>query len=204
MPWPVPQPSSQGQVIATIQVSGAKATADVLPSPDAFKAGALIRPSITMPDNPTAPPTPTQFIDFSFQPGNDTSSVNLAQFDATKPQINLDLNGVDTWGVQGYEGPHAFHIHINSFVMYQRDDYVFAPAVIWRDTARIENTDSSNGPPEVPQHWPTPTTYFISQQLDYTGEFVLHCHVLVHEDFGMMWSVAIGCEQDKDKDKHKQ
>ena len=30
-----------------------------------------------------------------------------------------------------------------------------------------------------------------SYQVDYTGEFVLHCHNLFHEDNGMMLSVAI-------------
>jgi FtsP/CotA-like multicopper oxidase with cupredoxin domain len=32
---------------------------------------------------------------------------------------------------------------------------------------------------------------FLSQQVDYVGDFVLHCHVLQHEDAGMMWSVNI-------------
>lgn len=207
MPWPVPSPAVAGQVIATIEVKGAKATADVMPAASAFNAGALYRPPITMPANPNLPnPTPTQYIDFSFAPQNDgLSSVNLTQFDPTKPQINLNLNAVDIWGVQGYQGPHAFHIHINSFVMYQRDNYTFAPAVIWRDTARIDNKDATNGPTSGPPStpWPTPTTYFVSQQLDYRGEFVLHCHVLMHEDFGMMWSVAVGCEQALVKEKGK-
>jgi FtsP/CotA-like multicopper oxidase with cupredoxin domain len=30
-----------------------------------------------------------------------------------------------------------------------------------------------------------------SKQVDFTGEFVLHCHNLFHEDNGMMLSVAI-------------
>lgn len=207
MPWTAGTLPTSGQVIATITVKGARATPDALPDPSSFNAGALYRPPITMPANPNQlNPTPTQFIDFSFAPQNDTlSSVNLTQFDPASPQINLDLGAVDIWGIQGYQGPHAFHIHINSFVMYQRDNYTFAPAVIWRDTARIENsnnTSSPNGPTSGPP-WPTPSTYFVSQQLDYTGEFVLHCHVLVHEDFGMMWSVAIGCDQAQEAKKGK-
>jgi FtsP/CotA-like multicopper oxidase with cupredoxin domain len=32
---------------------------------------------------------------------------------------------------------------------------------------------------------------FVSQQVDYVGDFVMHCHLLQHEDAGMMWSVNI-------------
>lgn len=176
MPYP-PQPcgTSAGQTIATITVNGSKATADTLPASTAFGPTALVRPGIKLPGSFGT----TQVLDFSFTNG---ASINKIQFNDTAPQLTLKLNAVDMWRCVGHGALHAFHIHINSFVMYSRNGVNILPAVIWRDTARIDQSPDSGSQQYVE---------FVSQQLDYTGEFVLHCHVLDHEDFGMMWSVAI-------------
>lgn len=201
---PVTIPS---QRIATIRVSGTKATADALPANAAFNAGALYRPPLTG----TIPAAPTQNIQFGFIYGGQVGAVvnnpsSQTPFGASpepkpplpavpaKPfalpspsaQLNLKLNAVDLWQVSsdpnyGF-GPHAFHIHINSFMMTQRSGVNIAAAAIWRDTARIDQPGQGVASPGV---------QFVSQQVDYVGDFVLHCHVLQHEDSGMMWSVNI-------------
>jgi FtsP/CotA-like multicopper oxidase with cupredoxin domain len=188
MTYPIPSSGATGQSIAQIQVSGAKSPADQLPASRAFNAGALCRPPISIPANPNA--HPTQVIAFSFE---QNASINGVQFSEAEPQLTLKLNNVDVWNVVGYSAPHAFHIHINSFVMSQRFGVDITSAMIWRDTVRPDQ--SANNPPTMPPT-PAPSTdpaavQFISQQLDYTGDFVLHCHVLDHEDFGMMWWVRI-------------
>ena len=201
-------PSTGGQTIATIVASGpANAPLALLPASSAFNAGALYRPPLTG----AIPTTPTQNIQFGFIYGGATGAVvnnttNPAPFGVSptpptppplpavpaKPfalpspaQIDLKLNNVDLWqvssGVPNGFGPHAFHIHINSFMMTQRNGVNIAAAQIWRDTVRID---------QGTQQAPLPVR-FVSQQVDYTGDFVLHCHVLQHEDAGMMWSVSI-------------
>ncbi len=204
------------QNIATIQVLGAKTTPDQLPAPSAFNADALHRPPL--PERSAWPMSPTQNIQFGFTnagngPGaivnipTDTSAASLfaaAPFALPLPpspspnaQLNLKLNAVDYWQVSsdptfGF-GPHAFHIHINSFMITKRNGVDISGARIWRDTARIDQPPASSPSPDVGPGAPSPIVpvEFLSQQVDYVGDFVLHCHVLQHEDAGMMWSVNI-------------
>jgi FtsP/CotA-like multicopper oxidase with cupredoxin domain len=188
MTYPSPSSGATGQRIAQLQVSGVKAPADQLPASSAFNGGALVRPPISLPADPNA--HPTQVIAFSFE---QNASINGVPFSEAGPQLTLQLNNVDIWNVVGYSAPHAFHIHINSFVIAQRFGVDITSAMIWRDTVR---TDQAADPPPPMPPLPAPSTaaaavQFISQQLDYTGDFVQHCHVLDHEDFGMMWWVRI-------------
>ena len=206
------------QTIATINLSGSKSPADALPMSGLFSATAqplLIRPKLSLP----VPSGLTQNIQFGFTnagngPGaivnipTGTSAASLfaaAPFalpSATPPagqlnlppagQLNLKLNAIDRWQVTsdptfGF-GPHAFHIHINSFMMLQRNGIDISAARIWRDTLRIEQGPAPSNTVPNP---PVPSVQFVSQQVDYVGDFVLHCHVLQHEDAGMMWSVSI-------------
>jgi FtsP/CotA-like multicopper oxidase with cupredoxin domain len=211
--WPqmsAAPPILPAQTILSIQMQGTKNPADRLPASSAFNSGALVRPTIAA--QSPLPTTPTQNIQFGFlDNGNGTVGAisNAApvpppttilgpfaptptppQVSATPfalppaAQLNLRLNAVDLWNVVSANGgPHSFHIHINSFMMTQRNGIDISTAKIWRDTARIDQTNTSNL-----QDW---GVQFVSQQLDYMGLFVLHCHVLDHEDAGMMWSVGI-------------
>ncbi len=112
-------------------------------------------------------------------------------------QLNLKLNAVDLWQVGSNPaptigfGPHAFHVHINSFMMTQRNGVDITAAAIWRDTVRIDQPAPPTTGVGAGALMPITPVQFVSQQLDYVGDFVLHCHVLQHEDAGMMWSVNI-------------
>lgn len=224
-----PPPSSgpaSTQTIATIQVSGTKATPDQLPASSAFNAGALYRPPLAAPS--AWPTSPTQKLQFGFIYGNTggvanntTSQTPFGTSGSPPPtatatafalplptpsaaQLNLKLNAVDYWQVSsdptfGF-GPHSFHIHINSFVMTKRNGVDISSATIWRDTVRIDQPPQTTSPsPGVAVGTgvgtgalsPIVPVEFVSQQVDYVGDFVLHCHVLQHEDAGMMWSVNI-------------
>jgi FtsP/CotA-like multicopper oxidase with cupredoxin domain len=69
--------------------------------------------------------------------------------------------------------PHPFHIHVNPFQM------VFGGNVdpgVWLDTV------------ELP---PNKRVRFRTRFLDYTGQFVFHCHTLQHEDMGMMQAIKV-------------
>jgi len=125
-------------------------------------------------------------------------------FPPSGAQLQLKLNAVDYWQVSSNPtlgfGPHAFHIHINSFMITKRNGIDISSARIWRDTARIDQPPQPTSPsPGVAVGTgvsagalsPIVPVEFVSQQVDYVGDFVMHCHLLQHEDSGMMWSVSI-------------
>ncbi|MEI9992858.1 MAG: multicopper oxidase domain-containing protein [Rhizomicrobium sp.] len=130
------------------------------------------------------------------------------------------LGSVDEWKLQSLFVSHPFHIHVNPFqvvAIYDPagkdvsapgavDDYALDangkpikgtpdpqyPGLkgVWKDTLWVKNVNDPNGP--------TPGAsigmYMIvirTRYERYIGEFVLHCHILDHEDQGMMQNVEI-------------
>jgi hypothetical protein len=93
---------------------------------------------------------------------------------AQKGQLVLHGRGVD----------HPFHIHQNPFWLLRIDvpdedgNYVnILPEPIWSDTVSIPR----NGGRVV----------FRSRFVDFQGEWVDHCHILLHEDNGMMQRLQV-------------
>lgn len=164
----------------------------------------IITSSTKLPN--TVPSEPTQGVVFGFTNGTyapsvgGASVVNGRPFTEERVQRTLKLGEVDRWGVQSAADTHMFHIHTNSFQIFQRGQVPYA-FPIWRDTALINcapvvgsgncafpggltnpgNNNQSYG--EVLQ--------FVSQALDFTGKMVMHCHNVTHEDNGMMELVEI-------------
>ena len=71
--------------------------------------------------------------------------------------------------------PHVFHIHINPFQI-TRLDPAGKPETVWKDTVLVP---------------PAAQLRLFTQYLDYVGQFVMHCHILDHEDLGMMEIVEV-------------
>ncbi len=103
----------------------------------------------------------------------------------------LELGTAQEWVLTGFG--HPFHIHVNPFevveILDRSGNDVSAPAGpgdansqyrglkgAWKDTLWVEG-----------QH----TIRVRTRYERYIGEFVLHCHILEHEDKGMMQNVAI-------------
>lgn len=114
-------------------------------------------------------------------------------------QIQLYKGNTDVWNLYSTNDGHIFHIHINSFqaiarVPYDTANRAYGPPVhysmpIWRDTIYFDG-----GPMEGSgdtEFLPGTMVVMASKQVDFTGEFVLHCHNLFHEDSGMMLTVSI-------------
>jgi len=71
----------------------------------------------------------------------------------------------------------VFHIHVNPFKVTKiNGEPVEKP--FWRDTYVLNGSDDDSF---------TMETNFE----DFTGQFVQHCHVLSHEDLGMMEKVEV-------------
>jgi FtsP/CotA-like multicopper oxidase with cupredoxin domain len=72
---------------------------------------------------------------------------------------------------------HVFHIHTNPFRITRRNGKALDPP-LWRDTYVLTKD-------------PGDTITFQSNFVDYPGRFVEHCHIVSHEDLGMMSEIEI-------------
>jgi FtsP/CotA-like multicopper oxidase with cupredoxin domain len=93
----------------------------------------------------------------------------------------LELGAVDMWSLTTVGDPvavpngipplpHVFHIHVNPF-QWQRTGPDGNPQMVWKDTLLVQGPAVTN---------------VYTQYNTYTGKFVMHCHILDHEDLGMM------------------
>jgi FtsP/CotA-like multicopper oxidase with cupredoxin domain len=129
----------------------------------------------------------------------------------------LTLGGVDEWTLRSEFVSHPFHIHVNPFQIISikdpsgkevslagsTDDYADPKNPdpqyrglmgVWKDTLMVKSLISSYPPPITGTNPQVPALYTIKVRTRYEryiGEFVLHCHILDHEDQGMMQNVAI-------------
>jgi FtsP/CotA-like multicopper oxidase with cupredoxin domain len=191
-------PKTGTQILMKINVAGTKATPDTMPPGSAFADGALFRPPLD-----TTGPEDRFDVVFDFCAptgggGSVTLNGDMMYFDGSGPQVPLKLDRFTRWSAVGRGGAHAFHIHINSFRLTRRFGMDISKANIWRDTLRLDaqifTPAKSTTCPTTTADDPAALLYvaeFESRQLEFTGDFVLHCHALHHEDMGMMLWVQI-------------
>lgn len=77
----------------------------------------------------------------------------------------------EKWEVRAFDG-HPFHVHINPFLVCPTGSNKEPNFAHWRDTYWVQAEDGAR---ELLMHYSK-----------YTGQFVMHCHKLNHEDEGMM------------------
>ncbi|MDR3525832.1 MAG: multicopper oxidase domain-containing protein [Rhizomicrobium sp.] len=98
------------------------------------------------------------------------------------PTRFLKLNTASEWTLEvastSAGQAHPFHIHVNPFQMVRKGP-TGADETVWKDTLMVREG--------------APLKYRVvrSRYVDFTGAFVLHCHILPHEDSGMMQKVEI-------------
>ena len=73
---------------------------------------------------------------------------------------------------------HTFHIHTNPFQVVEMGGQPQADRP-WRDTVTVPRMAKGG------------STVIRSRFLDYTGVFMLHCHMMNHEEMGMMQAVEV-------------
>jgi len=146
----------------------------------------------------------TFFIDGDFKVSNTASSKEAQSYDPSRIDRQLILGSVDEWTLRSETASHPFHIHINPFQIVaildpKGKDVSVAGAVddadgkvdpqypglkgVWKDTIFVK---SAGGGPAGAYKVIVRTRY-----QRYIGQFVLHCHILDHEDQGMMQNVEI-------------
>lgn len=103
-------------------------------------------------------------------------AIDGKHFDPNRVDQTVKLGATEEWVVRNTSPEwHPFHIHVNDFqvISVNGDPY---------DAHGYEDT--------VPLP-PNSETVIRTQFLDYAGKFVYHCHILGHEDFGMMAVVEV-------------
>lgn len=91
--------------------------------------------------------------------------------DVTLPKFQVTRNTAEEWTLKNTSGgPHPFHIHVNAFQVMEPEGRT------WHDTIVIP---------------PGGSVKIRSRFERFDGRFVTHCHILTHEDLGMMQTVEI-------------
>jgi FtsP/CotA-like multicopper oxidase with cupredoxin domain len=115
----------------------------------------------------------------------------------------MPLDGLQDWILENYTtvAAHPFHIHINPFQVISIDTptqpdktkppvyTTYAPKdnFVWQDVIAIPPAViSKDGKQIMPGRIRIRHTF-----VDFTGTYVLHCHILAHEDRGMMQLVRV-------------
>ncbi|WP_202987682.1 multicopper oxidase family protein [Cellvibrio polysaccharolyticus] len=130
-------------------------------------------------------------------------------YDPARIDRELVLGTSDEWTLTSNLASHPFHIHVNPFeivAVYDPNgkdvsgpdaiddfDKSAAPDVqyrgtkgLWKDTLWVKNVQLK----DKSRH--AYTVVVRTRYQRYIGDFVLHCHILDHEDQGMMQNVRIG------------
>ena len=102
--------------------------------------------------------------------------INGRPYDHKTIATQVKLDTVEEWelintGVMD----HPFHIHVNAFQVISRDGQP-EPFPAWRDTVLVRRGE---------------TIKIRIKFADFIGKTVYHCHILDHEDLGMMGSLEI-------------
>lgn len=107
--------------------------------------------------------------EFSFRVDGNT-------FDPDRIDQRVRLGAVEEWTITNLHfHDHAFHIHTNPFELTKING-VALPEPIWMDTVIVPHDGSVT---------------FRSRFLDFTGIYMLHCHMMNHEELGMMQTVEV-------------
>jgi FtsP/CotA-like multicopper oxidase with cupredoxin domain/peroxiredoxin len=119
---------------------------------------------------PSFPGTPSMA--FFASDTKQTYTINQKTF-MNQSTVQIRLDTAEEWTIRSDGSNHPFHIHVNPFQVVMKTDAngKSTPMNLWRDTLYIKEKE----------------TYTIRSRFrDFLGQTVLHCHILDHEDQGMM------------------
>ncbi|MBV8491590.1 MAG: multicopper oxidase family protein [Candidatus Eremiobacteraeota bacterium] len=134
------------------------------------------------------PPAVKRLMIFSENPKTNQFYINGQQFSSTGPPMFVGRTGtVEQWRVENSTFEiHAFHIHQVHFLV-ESIDGVPVKRHQWLDTVNVPYATKRNGTIEPG------VAVVLIDFLDpvIKGEFVFHCHILEHEDGGMMAKMEV-------------
>ena len=169
------------EFLATVIVTGK-------PEDTPLPRGRLPRPSSALPPIQDHEINGTRLVAFSvdFSTSPPQFLVDGKLFDPNRVDQLIQLGAVEEWTVINTSPEdHPFHIHQNAFLVTEiKGDPQGQPTAklpLWLDTVNVPR-DTGSHPGSVT---------FRSRFEHFDGQFVLHCHLIHHEDMGMMQLVEI-------------
>jgi FtsP/CotA-like multicopper oxidase with cupredoxin domain len=97
-------------------------------------------------------------------------------FDPNRVDQRVRLGAVEEWTIiNEHKDDHVFHIHTNDMEVTKVNGKLL-PEPLWVDTMIVPRNGSIT---------------FRSRFLDFTGKYMLHCHMMNHEELGMMQVVEV-------------
>jgi len=117
--------------------------------------------------------------------------INGKFFDPDRVDEVMKLGEVNEWTLVNKTSEwHSFHIHINDFqVISVKANRV--PRVSSGPEGVEDVPPGGNNPADTVLMPPRSTVTMLTRPTAYTGKFVFHCHMLFHEDHGMMGVVRV-------------
>ena len=162
--------------------------------------------------NEDAPPLPggaqNEFVvgDLDLESGPLPKLINASEYTTGRMDRSLILGNVEEWTLAAFTEGHPFHKHVNPIQIVSIIDpdtgidvSAFESGSVyaglkgqWKDTVFLPTN-----------LFGTPYTVTIRTQYKrYIGTFVLHCHILDHEDFGMMQVLEVVMPSDPNAMHH--
>ena len=157
-----------------------------------------------------APPTPGHVQQAGFNITGDNLGVyfqiNGNSYDPDVVNITRQVNTTDDWVLTANGEPHIFHIHVNPFEVMDVKEVLpdGTQASIFDADGHCKKDLPKDAQGLANQYcgmWHTfrdtvfvENNYFVNIRTRYDryiGEFVIHCHILDHEDAGMMLNIEI-------------
>ncbi len=108
------------------------------------------------------------------------------EMDGVAPNEAVSINTLEAWDLANQSGmmqmAHPIHIHLVQFQIIERQ--MNAAGAANYEGVRYGYVDT--GWKDVVMLMPGERARILLKFEDFTGKFVYHCHILEHEDMGMM------------------
>ena len=102
--------------------------------------------------------------------------INGRMMDMSRADVSARVGATEIWQIENLVGmDHPFHLHGFRFQVLDRDG-VPEPYRSWKDVVNVRRHE---------------TVRLIVRYDDFAGRWMYHCHILDHEDHGMMGILAI-------------
>lgn len=136
--------------------------------------------------------------------------INQLKYDPSCANETLTIDQPEQWTLRNnsFGVAHPFHIHQNPFQLLSQSDRGTYKYPVWRDVMAIPtattsqpaaatapDADPDGAPIDSVATWGSAVITYVAKE--FTGGFVNHCHILGHEDRGMMHNTQAVCPNDK-------
>jgi hypothetical protein len=131
----------------------------------------------------TLPITRQRTVVFCESADGKTFCIDGREYDPARDDVVVDLGDVEAWTLVNTSGePHVFHIHQLDFLVTSVNGAA-VPADVLRDVVDLPSR-RGDAPGVVKVIIPFTNPIMV-------GRFVFHCHVVEHEDGGMMANLVV-------------